>query len=264
MPVSRQLIAVVIVLALLGGCAAAPKRDSRSTLFGDNGVSFWTLTSFADGPQNADAIFYFEGQLLSLDIPCYRRSWAYEYYEGGGMRFSNPAVWMWCKDDMPPIVEAFDSTIPKVRVSRVNGDVLSLLDGNGRALFVLKRLIATGLENRKWYISSFFDGNALVATRERFSFPFSSRVTFIHGGLDGSPGCGGFMAHYLMSGQQLTIWASYVLGGWCPRGEMESSGVVCKALSGKRSVEQDGDRLILRDDQGRVQIVLTPWEKREL
>jgi hypothetical protein len=261
---SGSLAIGIVILAVLGAGAAAPATDGRQPLFGDDGLSFWTLASFADGPQDTDAIFHFEGQSLSLDVPCYRRSWAYRY-EANVMSFANP----WgsesrCNGEAPPIIASFDSTIPNVKVPQVNGDILSLLDGSGRALFVLKRLTATGLENRKWHISSFFDGTSLVSTSGKFTAPLVSYITFMHGSLQGSPGCGGFLGSYSLVGQRATIAAGAILAGLCPAGEFELGGAVCAALSGDRAIEQDGDRVVLRDPQGRIQIVLTPWERREL
>lgn len=257
------LIFGIVVLAISRVGATSPKPDESSPLFGDDGLSFWTLARSAEGPQDANAIFHFEGQSLSLDVPCYRRSWAYRY-EAGVMTFANP----WgsearCNREVPPIVESFDSTIPKAKVPQISGDMMSLLDAGGRPLFVLKRLTATGLENRKWQISSFFDGTSLVSTRGKFTYPLVSHITFMHGSVLGSPGCGGFFGAYSVLGEHAKITASAFLGGLCPPGEFELSGTICDALSGDRILEHDGERLVLRDLQGRIQIVLTPWERRE-
>jgi hypothetical protein len=180
------------------------------------------------------------------------------------MTFTNPyGSEARCNREVPPIVESFDSTIPKAKVPQISGDMVSLLDADGQPLFVLKRLTATGLENRKWQISSFFDGTSLVSTRGKFTYPLVSHITFVHGGVHGSPGCGGFFGEYSVLGEHAKITASAFLGGYCPPGEFELSGTICGALSGDRIPEHDGERLVLRDPQGRIQIVLTPWEQRE-
>jgi hypothetical protein len=62
---------------------------------------------------------------------------------------------------------------------------------------------------------------------------------------------------YKLSGAHLTARVSWVLRGFCP-GDSEQHADVGKALSGERVVEHDGGRVILRDDQGVVRVVLKP------
>ena len=132
---------------LVGVSASADDAGPQAPPFGHrDSASFWTLASPLGGLLDPEAILHFEGdQSLSFDIPCYRRSWAY-LYDAGVMSFGNVYEW-WprCSGGVPPIVAAFDATIPKVTNAQVVEDTMTLCDAGGRPLLVLKHLTATGL-----------------------------------------------------------------------------------------------------------------------
>lgn len=260
----RSVVVVAIVMSLaLAGCAMSSLSRGPAP-FGSTST-FWGLTSFPGAPIEGDAILELEGQSLSLDIPCYRRSWA---YNATTRRFTN--AWESeprCGETIPPVVELFDQEMPTVSDVRVSDDQLSLRDANGRLVLSGRRLISSGIENRNWEIEAYFDGHSVVRTRDTFNRRKASTVTFIHGSLHGSPGCGGLIGSYSAAGRQITIEAGVILAGTCLRrgshrsvDEWPLNQPVLNALNGVRTVERRGERIILKDSTGAVQVVLAPNE----
>jgi heat shock protein HslJ len=234
-----------------------PLSDTLPPLYGPNGLSFWTLVSFADGPQDADAIFQFEGDTFSLDVPCFQRPWGYRY-DGAFAAIPRDGNYIdRCGGTVPPTIVAFDAVMPKVTMLQLKGDQLSLADADNRTLLVLQRLEATGLENRKWHISEFYDGTSLVAANDRLSFP--AAITFVHGDVHGSAGCGGLIGDYSLDGTRVTIRVGSILAGFCYPQDEKTNDFILDALNAARALELQDNRVALHDSQGRIQVVLTPW-----
>jgi heat shock protein HslJ len=234
-----------------------PLSDTLPPLYGPSGLSFWTLVSFTDGTQDPDAIFRFEGETFLLDVPCFQRPWGYRYDSAFTAISIDGNYTDRCGGTIPPTIVAFDAVMPKVRTLQLNGDQLSLVDADNRTLLVLQRLEATGLENRKWHISEFYDGTSLVAADERLSFP--AAITFVHGDVHGSAGCGGLIGGYSLDGTQVTINAGSILAGFCYPEDMKTNDIILDALNAARALELQDHRVALRDSQGHIQVVLTPW-----
>lgn len=123
---------------------------------------------------------------------------------------------------------------------------------------------ASLLENRAWIIDRYFDGHSLVSTEPRFhSRPW---ISFAGGKLDGAPGCGGIVGGtYRVEGGLITIdLGAVVLAGMClpaPDRQFDthaSTEAIAVAITGVRRVEQDNERVFLRDSVGRVRVVLSP------
>ncbi|MFP4003867.1 MAG: hypothetical protein ACLFV8_08835 [Alphaproteobacteria bacterium] len=264
---SRRIFpaAAVIFLIVAESGAATRNADRLSALLAGDTPSFWILISSTNQTSIADAIFHLEGRFLSLDTPRYRHSWAFRF-AAGEMVFTNGDTTAGVvKGKESDIIRSIDLMMTQVRKAELNGDVLSLLDASDRPVFVLKRLRATGLEFRKWYISSFFDGASLVSTDSKFPDELTPYITFINGRIHGSPGCGGLLGlSYVLDGQNLSVSGGVlILRGTCSSGVWESSASVFEALGGDKIVEQDGERILLQNSEGRTQIILTPWERRE-
>jgi hypothetical protein len=49
-----------------------------------------------------------------------------------------------------------------------------------------------------------------------------------------------------------------LLGGYCPGEFKPQNDGIIKALSGERTVERDDQRMVLRDAQGTIQVILRP------
>ena len=115
------------------------------------------------------------------------------------------------------------------------------------------RIAAIGFENRGWTVERSYDGASLVPPTA------VSRMTFTNGRIEGTPGCGFLFASYTLSGAHLTIASfGFFLGGYCPDDILSQSKSITKALSGELTIERDGQRVVLRDAQGTIQVILRP------
>ena len=115
------------------------------------------------------------------------------------------------------------------------------------------RMTETGLENQEWSIERYYDGANLVPAIA------TSRIVFVNGRVEGTPGCGSLIASYTLSATRLSV-ASFglVLGGYCVDALLSQSKGITKLLSGELTIERDGQRLVLRNADGVVQVVLGP------
>jgi heat shock protein HslJ len=89
-----------------------------------------------------------------------------------------------------------------------------------------------------------------------------TEITFMNGAVDGGTGCCGLSGTYGLSGAHLQLFTLICIsGGWCPAEYEPHADPILKALDGERIVEPDGQRMILRDDRGTVQMVLRPLDR---
>ncbi|HEX6000919.1 MAG TPA: hypothetical protein VFZ16_16220 [Hyphomicrobiaceae bacterium] len=146
-----------------------------------------------------------------------------------------------------------EPSLAKVKRHTLNGNTLTLLDENARAIMALSRITATGLENRELAIAEYWDGNALVPVEG------TAYIVFMHGRIRGTPGCGGLWGAYSLFEQRVRLNGTAILAGWCPQPAMVQMKRVTAALGGDRLVEHEPHRTVLRDLQGAVRIVLRPY-----
>jgi hypothetical protein len=272
MPVMERTFRVAVsavagaFLAAIAGIASASAQSREPPPWGDHGSSFWSVVSVRGSPDDDDAILHFEVQSLSLDVRCYRRSWA---HDATAMRFPNAyGSNARCGPEPPPLVEAFDRLMPTVSRVSAAKDELKLLDVDGNAVLAAERLRSSGLENRDWIVVEYFDGRSLVRTERRRFHPGSWPIVFMHGSLHGSPGCGALVGGYTMIGLRMTIEAGAILTGNCTirdeRGvsiDMFRAGFpLVEALNRVRSIKREDARFLLLDTNGRTQLVLAPMD----
>ena len=86
-----------------------------------------------------------------------------------------------------------------------------------------------------------------------------SEVTFLNGHVNGSPGCGGWWGTYKLSGNQLIFDATLSLFGFCPDEDMVQDRLVENAFRAAVRIEEKGDHVLLRDKDGKVQVLLVPY-----
>jgi heat shock protein HslJ len=125
---------------------------------------------------------------------------------------------------------------------------------------VLSPIRQAGIENRRWRIAK-YRRNDTDAKQEEGLIEAKSpgEVTFLNGQIYGSPGCGGLIGTYRVSGEQLASDVSFDLGGLCSSAGLMQDGMVLTALKGERRIEQNGDHILLRDRNGKAQILLVPF-----
>ena len=119
-----------------------------------------------------------------------------------------------------------------------------------------------GIENRWWHIARYQGNNPRRADEEGLiETKVAAEITFKNGRIEGSAGCGALVGDYTVSGDHLTIHADFVLAGLCLEGEVQN-GLVISALRASVRIEQNDDRVILRDRDGKAQILLIPYRRR--
>lgn len=255
-------ILLLLAVSLMSGRANAADlvADRRA------GMSFWRVTAIGDTPTDAeDAVvmvdpYHFR---IILSTPCGDTGYSL-YLENGVFReFTNFMYSIKCMAS--PRERAFADAIAKVKTYRQDAETLSLNDGNGIPKIVLTRFYSKGLEYRQWFIEQHFDGQNLVLTRNRVhelppDWPSLPQVVFMSGRLDGSSGGGALWGDYSPIGAKSEIRiraSSFATGFWYPE-DIKLGEQILEALSGERTIERDGDDLLLRDAQGTVQVILAP------
>ena len=111
-------------------------------------------------------------------------------------------------------------------------------------------------ENYRWIILSYFDGQSLINSHA------SSSIAFVNGRIQGAGSCGPFGGDYYFTGGVVRIHAETVLSdGPCFEVNLKEAQAILDALNtGERRIEQRADRLVLRDTEGAIQVVLTPGQ----
>jgi hypothetical protein len=111
-------------------------------------------------------------------------------------------------------------------------------------------------ENYRWIILSYFDGKSLINSHA------SSMIVFVNGRIQGAGSCGPFGGDYYFTGGVVRIHAETVLSdGPCFEVNLKEAQAILDALNtGERRIEQRADRLVLRDTQGAIQVVLAPGQ----
>jgi heat shock protein HslJ len=268
------------------GIEALDKASAANTagpiLFGpDSETTFWRLTSIEGTPAiSEDTVVEISIQTLFLSVPCYVSGFAY-VFDNNGLDIRNRYHYgSTCAGyPQPSTVAAYEATLSKAKTYRLSGDDLALLDGTGKVVITLTRLVATGIENRRWSIEAFFDGTSLISIADKLradpfrAVPLSSLaqfdiyraqipdLTLVHGRVYGTPGCGGFVSEYSLAGDRLNLDPAALLTGYCPELGREIERGISTALRGDRIIRQVGDRMHLVDRDGRLQIVLAPWHR---
>jgi hypothetical protein len=250
---------LVVIAALFNGVGTAKAESGLSTLAG----TFWRLDRLDRTSERWIAALVRREIFLSIVVHISNssigfnapggevRRYGFRHGSGsleiGGRAAGRSSFWF----TNGFVLDSVEANLPRVADYMVKGDVLEFLDDHGQPLLALSRITATGLENREWSIDQYFDGaNLVTAPREAW-------ITFISNSVEGMLGCCGLTDTYRISGNRLQVSTGFCFaGGWCPA-EYESPTIaILKAFREELIVEPDGQRMILRDGHGTVQIVL--------
>jgi heat shock protein HslJ len=138
----------------------------------------------------------------------------------------------------------------------VSGDGLRFLDKEKRPIATFLRFDPIGLEVRAWQIVEYSDGKKLIP------FERDAWVRFIHGHVNGTPGCSrGFVGSYELSENRLMIPSlSYLATGFCRPGYETQNALVVAALEGELTVILSERDAILRDANGTDRIRLKAYD----
>lgn len=239
---------LAVVAALVHGPSTGATASDLSELAG----TFWRLDHL-DGTSNDTSaiVVHISKSAISVSVPCVERLYPVSY-ASGSLEIGPSAGSASCQGTKSPAVAAVETSLPNIAGYAVKADVLSFLNDQSDSVLTLSRVTATGLENKEWSIDQYYDGvNLVPATPE-------ARITFVNNFIDGSPGCGGLLGDYILFGTRLKASVGWLLGGYCPGDFKPQNDGIVKALSGERTVERDDQRMVLRDVQGAIQVILRP------
>ena len=249
MDMRPPVIIFVAIAGLLLGRATSQAERGPFELAG----TFWRIDSLAGTTDDSsNVVVYISKSLVRISVPCLAVGYPYRYEHGSLTIVPSPASRSSCRDIVRShAIDVIEANLSGIAGSTIDAEALTFLDDRNRSIMKVSRLNANGLENQQWSIDQYFDGTQLVASTGE------PNVTFFNNIIDGSPGCGGLFGGYRLSGANLQISASWILGGYCPGDYRPQNEAIIGALSGERSIERDNERILLRDAQGKTRLVLT-------
>jgi heat shock protein HslJ len=186
-------------------------------------------------------------------------------YRQTGLEFSSPHSRGGKVDDakIPQDRHAgqiFESALKRICCYELSDGVLTLMDRERHSLIVLSSVQQEGIENRRWRIAKYRDrGDNPTQKDELIEAKESAEITFLNRRIFGSPGCGGWVGTYTISGDKLTIDAGSILAGLCSSQQETQSFSVERDLKGDTQIENNGTNIQLSDKDGRAMILLVPF-----
>jgi hypothetical protein len=247
MPRSLVLAAILIATSAQDSAGAAERLAELNQ-------TAWRIVDIDDTPaeERSKAVIRISTGEIHFTVGCFDARYRLKE-EGGSLSVLSADKNNACNDDQPMIAASFDRSILKVTRYRLSGDELSLSDDYGLKSIELARKGSIDIQSRELQVISFFDGGALVTPKGGLD----TIAIFAKGQLRGSLGCGSLIGSYVLSGDRIRISAGEILLRRCmfPR---PHDSVIIRALRGDHIVQRDGGQIVLRDDQGTIQIVLAP------
>jgi len=232
-----------------------------AVFFGRDGTSFWTVTSFAgQPPAEPNILLWFDERQLVMDGDCGAQHWLYER-EGEDIEISRAsgATVRCAVAPTPKIIDQFSAIRETVTTLLVDGDRLTLLNGDGKAVLEAERLMATGFENRTWGVESFQLDQTLTATRDAFGDSAKVHITFVKGGIYGYASCRYLIGRYTVGPDWILIDLQQFPVTPCGQRDTDLTDSLIAALSAGNFMTQAKDRLVLKNSEGQTQAILTPW-----
>lgn len=201
---------------------------------------------------------------FTFSTPSYFISIPFHYKEAGMEFFSPDAHGGVAKNPSYPhdqqIGQLLESELHKSRYFELRDEMLTFQDSNHRSTIVLKAAQQKGIENRRWGVARYrgADSNS-THQDELIDVNEAADVVFMNGRVYGSPGCGGWVGTYAVSGDKLSTDVGTVLAGLCSSGQFAQAAWVEKGLKGDRRIEKDGSNILLRDQSSRPMLLLVPF-----
>jgi len=226
--------------------------------------TFWRLSSL-DGKdvESFDIVVWIAREQVSFSIPSSFASYPFRY-ELTGLRFF-PAWRKGGDSKTDPagdqkIASAFETSLYRIASYRLEGEHLIFSDGKPSPFMVLSRLPKAGLEARRWRIARYRSEESGKDQSGLTDAKAYAEITFLHGRLYGTPGCGAWWGKYQLDHDMLTTKGGGVLlTGFCRGVGLDQSGSIGEDFGGPLRVEYHGDRVILRGLDGREAIELVEF-----
>jgi hypothetical protein len=172
---------------------------------------------------------------------------------------------------------ALDHVLTGVTSVTVSGSRLTLIDGAGRPVAVLRRRAPAGLEFQHWVVVGYFDGHEIkgVPAYERLDAMGSPccdmidgpapDLAFAEGWMWGRLQCGPGDGEYHSVQDRVLIQSSLFFGlGCCCNPDDDAEVGIRVGLNGERWIVRDGNRLLLKDAKHQTRIVLAPMAPTRL
>lgn len=137
---------------------------------------------------------------------------------------------------------------------------LTFFGRDRQAIVVLNALKQEGIENRRWRIAKYRgDGTQQSDEAGLIDATEPAEITFLHGRVEGSTGCGAWEGTYKVSGDRVTVQAGWLLAGFCYPAGFAQDRLVEAAFKGELRIEQKDDHILLRDIAAKARILLVPY-----
>jgi heat shock protein HslJ len=230
--------------------------------------TFWHLKHLKDSNDDFPGVTIGIGSLypkwISFSTPVYTVSFEAKY-KFAGLEFSPaylPNTWVETsrasQDELT--AKAFERNLHKVASYELHKGTLTFYGKDRQPIIVLDALRSKGIENRLWWIAKYRgDGTEPVDEEGLTDAIVRAEITLMNGRVEGSPGCGAWIGTYKLSGNHLTLQAMAGLAGLCFPENYAQGELVEESFKGTLRIEKKGDNILLRDKNGRAQILLMPY-----
>jgi heat shock protein HslJ len=158
------------------------------------------------------------------------------------------------------LARRFAEVLNQISSYEFSEGTLTFFDKDRGVIMVLDVLEPQGIENRKWAIAKYRgDGSKRGDKESLIDSTEPAEITFLHGRVEGSPGCGGWDGTYKVSGDHLTVQAGFDSLGYCSPSEEKQTRLVVNAFKGQLRIEKQGPDVLLRDATGHARVLLVPY-----
>jgi heat shock protein HslJ len=227
--------------------------------------SFWHLAKLERSHADFSGVTVEVGKgNISFSTVSYFAMYSFEY-NLSGLEFSPTAPHTASSDNSQSwrdrrVAQLFSDALRKTSSYDFSKGTLTFFNKDRQAIVVLSSLQQQGIENRRWRIAKYRgDGSQHGDKEGLIDATQPAEITFLHGRVEGSPGCGAWVGTYKVSGDRVTVQAGSVLAGFCYPADFAQGRLVETAFKDELQIEKNGDHLLLRDGHGSARILLVPY-----
>jgi heat shock protein HslJ len=227
--------------------------------------TFWHLTQLEGSSADfADVIINIGPREVTFSNPSYQTSFSFHYKLAGLEFIPHYGLSTAAKNRALSLDEqtakVFETVLHEIRAYEASADSVTFFGKGRQPIMVINSFPRRTIEHRRWRIAKYHGDSAQQADQDGLLDANEyAEATFLNGRVRGSPGCGGWWGSYELAGNQLTFDASLSLFGFCPPEDMTQDRLVENAFRAAVRIEEKGDHVLLRDKDGKVQILLVPY-----
>jgi heat shock protein HslJ len=247
----KKTILIVVGMAALFSLAACASASSQAD--GEITGKVWILDSLNNAepvPNTSITAEFTEDEKVSGSAGCNRYSGQY-MLSGSNIEFTQPmaSTMMACEQAIMDQESAFFQALSATKSFVINGDQLTLNDGEGQALATFTAQ-SQSLEGTSWQVISYNNGKQAVT-----SVLIGSELTAdfgTDGKLAGSAGCNNYNGGFEVDGNKITVGPLASTMKMCnePEGVMDQESQFLAALESAATYKIEGTRLELRTADG--------------